>query len=429
MKITILNGNPDPNAVEYETYVSNLCKALNAAGHEVKHLVLREYDLRYCTGCFGCWVKTPGECVTQDDGPQIRADVLHCDFLLWAAPLVNGYPSAKLKQMMDKSIPLIHPYIAVVHGEAHHRKRYDRYPLAGLLVGPEADTDAEDLQMVENMFRRTALNMKSRLCFMHQVGDPMEALVRDITNAASTPERIPPAPAATVGERIEPPVRMAFVNGSPRGHKLSNTVKVFDNFLEGYRSIRPDSVIDTYDLVHLNQQDEILTGLQSYDAVWIGFPLYADAMPGLVKEFFEKMSAIKSWPKKPALGFFVQSGFSEALHSRYLESYLRKLTARLGCVYMGTIVKGGCEGIIDQPEKMTAGLFGQFRAIGEDFGRNGSLNGQLLKKLASPERYSPLLGPLFELIRLTGMMDFWWNMQLKQNGVFEQRFARPYDTK
>lgn len=427
MKITILDGNTDPNAVEYENYLAKACTALNAAGHTVNHIQLRNFDLRYCTGCFGCWVKTPGECVTVDDGPKIRPAELHCDFLLWAAPLVNGYPSAKLKQMMDKSIPLIHPYIAVVHGEAHHRKRYDRYPLAGLLVGPEADTDAEDLRIVEDMFRRTALNMKSRLCFMHQVGDPLDELVKDISNAPSIPERIPPAPAATIGERIDPPTLMAFVNGSPRGHKRSNTVKVFDHFLGGFRSVRPESVIDTFDLVHLNQQDEILAGLQAIDAVWIGFPLYADAMPGLVKEFFEKMRAIKTWSRKPALGFFVQSGFPEAIHSRFIEAYLRKLAARLGCVYLGTIVKGGCEGIIDQPEKMTAGLFGQFRAIGEDFARSGSLNGQLLKKLASPEKYNPILAPIFELLRLTGMMDFWWNMQLKQNGVYDQRFARPYD--
>ena len=40
----------------------------------------------------------------------------------------------------------------------------------------------------------------------------------------------------------------------------------------------------------------------------------------------------------PPVGFVVQSGFPEGLHSRYVERYLEKLAARLGSPYLGTIV-------------------------------------------------------------------------------------------
>ena len=32
-------------------------------------------------------------------------------------------------------------------GEMHHRPRYDSYPRMGLLMGPDADTDEEDIEI------------------------------------------------------------------------------------------------------------------------------------------------------------------------------------------------------------------------------------------------------------------------------------------
>jgi hypothetical protein len=59
-------------------------------------------------------------------------------FVLWAAPLKMGFPSSLLKMALDKHLPLIHPYMLVDHGEAHHRKRYAHYPRIGLLLEKEA---------------------------------------------------------------------------------------------------------------------------------------------------------------------------------------------------------------------------------------------------------------------------------------------------
>ena len=63
------------------------------------------------------------------------------DFILWAAPLKMGFPSTLLKMANDKHLPLIHPYMVVDHGEAHHLKRYPHYPRLGLLLEKEPATD------------------------------------------------------------------------------------------------------------------------------------------------------------------------------------------------------------------------------------------------------------------------------------------------
>ncbi len=221
MKVTILNGNPDSTNVSFDAYLRRLDTSLTAAGHQVTLLPLREMDIRYCIGCFGCWVKTPGECFAPDRSSQVLSAMLHSDFTLWASPLVLGYPSAILKRLMDKSIPLIHPYFVVDHNEAHHRARYSRYPRLGLLLQREADTDDQDLRIVTDLFSRTALNMKSALEFSLLTDQPVETVAQAIT-ARKGKKLLGDAPAPTRGLQLStPPRRLTLFNGSPRGGKAT----------------------------------------------------------------------------------------------------------------------------------------------------------------------------------------------------------------
>src|SRR5512140_475887 len=153
MKITILNGNPFPSA--FDAYLAQLKSSLESKEHKVTQLDLRSVPLRYCVGCWGCWVKTPGECVARDASLEMDRAVINADFVLWAAPLKMGFPAELLKMAADKHLPLIHPYMEVDQNEAHHLRRYPRSPRVGLLVEKEATTDASDLQIVTNIYCRT----------------------------------------------------------------------------------------------------------------------------------------------------------------------------------------------------------------------------------------------------------------------------------
>jgi hypothetical protein len=136
--------------------------------------------IAYCTGCFGCWVKTPGECVAKDDSRLVRQAVIHSDLVVMAAPVVMGFPSALLKKMTDKLLPNLHPYFMIDQGEIHHRPRYERYPKMGLLLEKSPDTDEEDLVLIEELYRRLALNMKSPLCFTRLTIDPLLEVAHEI---------------------------------------------------------------------------------------------------------------------------------------------------------------------------------------------------------------------------------------------------------
>ena len=174
MKITILDGERRSGDTPFSKYLAELDSLLRSQGHHVERLVVRELEIKQCLGCWGCWVKTPGECVLKDDGERVCRSVIGSDFALLAAPLVMGFPTALLKRTIDRLLPLIHPYIAIVAGEIHHRARYQRYPTFALLTERgAADTDA-DLDIVTDVFSRTALNFKSKLAFVHETSVPVE---------------------------------------------------------------------------------------------------------------------------------------------------------------------------------------------------------------------------------------------------------------
>jgi hypothetical protein len=180
MRITILNGNPYTDKAAFDDYVKRLSDALTSDGHAVTVFELREMDIKYCTGCFGCWVKTPGECVVADESRAVRRAAIHSDLVLWASPVIMGFYSAVLKKVTDKLLPLLHPYTVVDQGEAHHLARYGRYPLIGLLLEKGDDTDDKDIKIISDIHRRTALNFKSTLSFTRLTLDPVEEVAREI---------------------------------------------------------------------------------------------------------------------------------------------------------------------------------------------------------------------------------------------------------
>ncbi len=180
MKITILNGNPDEQNLLFEEYLDKLALALDDLGVEVITYTLRDRNIHSCTGCWGCWVKTPGECVVHDDSTEIRERTILSDLVIFASPLIMGFTSALLKILQDKLIPLVHPYIKLVNKECHHIKRYDCYPGLGLIYSPEPHTDDEDVRIVTDIYKRFSINFKSELVFAKSTTTPAEDLIHEI---------------------------------------------------------------------------------------------------------------------------------------------------------------------------------------------------------------------------------------------------------
>jgi multimeric flavodoxin WrbA len=218
-------------------------------------------------------------------------------------------------------------------------------------------------------------------------------------------------------------MQLAIINGSPR-YKKSNSHLLTEHFLLGYNSICASQVPIAY-LANCRSREKAKEVFQNAEIVLFIFPLYTDCMPGIVKEFIENISELKFQHTKK-VGFIVQSGFPESIHSVGLEHYLEKLAKRLKYEYLGTIIKGGVEGIQRKPPWMTKKLFTRFRELGEYFAKNQSFSLVLQEVFKKPYKLSPLGRFAFNTIRKTGLTNFYWNNHLKEFGAFNDRFAKPY---
>ncbi|MHB0877667.1 MAG: flavodoxin family protein [Anaerolineae bacterium] len=123
-----------------------LVGALGWHGYVVTVLRLKDMRLAPCTGCFGCWVKTPGVCVIDDEAGDVAREMIGSDLVVYLTPVTFGGYSSVLKRAVDRHICLLSPHFAMVKGEVHHRKRYSRYPrFAALGVLPRPDAEAEGI--------------------------------------------------------------------------------------------------------------------------------------------------------------------------------------------------------------------------------------------------------------------------------------------
>ncbi len=418
MKITILNGNPNPSG--FDTYLKELKTTLEAQSHQVTQLDLRDEALRYCIGCWGCWVKTPGMCASRDASVEMDRKIIHSDFVLWASPLKMGFPTELLKRAVDKHLPLIHPYMEVVHGEGHHRQRYSKYPRVGLLVEKEAGTDARDLQIVTDIHARTALNFKTALDFSLTTETPAAELARRITEKPRQPVPLPGRLLATYGATITPPTRLTLFNGSPRG-KRGNTAIFLYELAAGF-----GGASEMHDLVRLKETDAMVQAFAEAECILFGFPLYTDSMPGIVKHFIEALEPLTARRPNPPIGFVTQSGFPEGLHSRYVERYCEKLAERLGSPYLGVVVKGNGEGVRSMPPQATQGLFADLHLVGASLAKVGRFDREASARIAKPERFPQVLDPVFRLLLRMPMAHAYFDDMMKKNGAFERRFDRPF---
>lgn len=162
MNITVLNGNPADEKNGFTPWVSKLVYELERV-HNVSYFPLSRMNIKQCRGCWNCWWKTPGICSLNDEAEPVMKAVIHSELVIFASPLIAGFTSSTLKTTQDRLIALLHPYIELVDGECHHRKRYESYPDFALLLQKEADTDEEDIKIITDIYHRLAINFHCKL--------------------------------------------------------------------------------------------------------------------------------------------------------------------------------------------------------------------------------------------------------------------------
>jgi len=207
-------------------------------------------------------------------------------------------------------------------------------------------------------------------------------------------------------------MRLTIFNGSPRTGR-NNTGIMSAAFAKGFAATRGNEYA-LYKLNSLSVPDAVKL-FDKADCVLLAFPLYNSSMPSGVKEFVESLEPVLGQSVGKKVGFLVQFGSPEAWHARPLERYLENFTRLMGYEYLGTIIKGGCNSLVERPgsrkkKKILAGV----REIGRVFGATGVLDKRLLDAYSKPERL-PFLKKLLTWPFVTVSNRYYRGAQLHRN--------------
>nr|WP_122012708.1 flavodoxin family protein [Maliibacterium massiliense] len=127
MNVLLLNASPrrdKSNTLRVaDVFLAGMARSAQA---QVRRVDIYAQEIAPCTGCFGCWTRTPGRCVLADDMADILAAYITADVVVWSVPLYYyGMPSQG-KAVMDRLLPLSEPQIVTLpDGRNGHPQRYD----------------------------------------------------------------------------------------------------------------------------------------------------------------------------------------------------------------------------------------------------------------------------------------------------------------
>lgn len=171
MKLIIHDGSKD--------YAEALKQAF---GGDIE-IITENGKIHNCIGCFGCWVKTPAECVIKDNYNDTPRKMRDSEEIIIISECTYGMYSPFVKNILDRSIGYIHPYFVKRNGEMHHKLRYDRVlPMRVYFYG---NPTAYEQKTAERIVNANSLNLNTsieKISFCAGAEDVISLIKEDMRN-------------------------------------------------------------------------------------------------------------------------------------------------------------------------------------------------------------------------------------------------------
>ncbi len=138
----------------YERLSSQLKTYLLSRGFSIEEAAIGRDTLAYCRGCFGCWIKKPGECVISDEIEKLNRTAMTSDAVVYLCPVVFGQYSANMKNAIDRWLPNMLPFFMTrPDSSTMHPPRYESYP-AQVMIGYGESLFKDDKQLFIDIIKK-----------------------------------------------------------------------------------------------------------------------------------------------------------------------------------------------------------------------------------------------------------------------------------
>lgn len=111
----------------------------------------------HCIGCFGCWLKTPSECVLKDRLQHMGAAMAMPKAVVVVSQNCYGGYSPGVKKVFDRSISCNLPFFTYRKGQIHHVLRYKNRPsFTAYFYG---EVNGFEQEIAQNLVQANSINM------------------------------------------------------------------------------------------------------------------------------------------------------------------------------------------------------------------------------------------------------------------------------
>ncbi len=144
--VSTLDKN-DQDAKELITHLNNTV-------HDLEIIYANELNLKGCIGCNRCWLVTPGICTIKDDYEQLLIKYLQAKQVIFLTEAKLGFGSYKLKDIIDRGLPLDTMNLKFKNGQMRHYRRYKKHLKMGLIYKGDGNQE-----FLDKWFYRVMLNL------------------------------------------------------------------------------------------------------------------------------------------------------------------------------------------------------------------------------------------------------------------------------
>lgn len=110
-RVLALNGSPRGGAGATALLLASLLEGMRDAGAETELIPIRTLRLEACTGCYSCWVHTPGRCVHRDGMDEALEAWSRADLVVFGTPVYHGSMTGLMKTFLDRLLPRYDPWL------------------------------------------------------------------------------------------------------------------------------------------------------------------------------------------------------------------------------------------------------------------------------------------------------------------------------
>jgi multimeric flavodoxin WrbA len=123
MKVIAFNCSPKAEKANTALILNPFLKGLEKGGAQVELRYTKNLKITPCSGDLHCWFRKPGVCIHRDDMEALYPKLRKADIWVFGTPVYFDGVSSTMKNLMDRMLPLILPFVELRNGHCAHALR------------------------------------------------------------------------------------------------------------------------------------------------------------------------------------------------------------------------------------------------------------------------------------------------------------------